>query len=84
MGYHKRNWLQEFHTGEVLLCKGYVDDVFCMFKNKIDAEKFSKCFKSKQPIIKFTMEKKSNSFLLFLDAFVKTEGIIFTKSVYRK
>ena len=40
MGYHERNWLQEFDIGEVLLYRRYVDDVFCMFRNEIDAEFF--------------------------------------------
>ena len=31
MGYHEKNWLQEFDIGEVLLYRRYVDDSFCMF-----------------------------------------------------
>ena len=53
MGYHERNWLQQIDIGEawptkykciqqamceVLLYRRYVDDIFCMFKNEIDAE----------------------------------------------
>ena len=45
MGYHERNWLQVFDTGEVLLYKRYIGDMFCMFKNKIDAEHFFKHLK---------------------------------------
>ena len=33
----ERNWLD---MGEVLLYRRYVDDIFCMFKNEIDVEKF--------------------------------------------
>ena len=40
MGYHKRNWLQEFDTNEALLYRRYVDVIFSMFKNEIDAEIF--------------------------------------------
>ena len=38
--YHERNWRQEFDTGEVLLCRRYVDDIFCIFKNEVHAEHF--------------------------------------------
>ena len=54
MGYHERNWLQEFDIGEVLFYRRYVDDIFCMFKNEIDAENF-KYLNSKYPIVKFTI-----------------------------
>ena len=37
----EKNWLQEFDKGEVLLYRPYVDNIFCMFKNEIDAESFS-------------------------------------------
>ena len=42
-----------------------------MFINEIDAEHFSKCLKSKQPNINFTMEKETNKFLPFLYVLVK-------------
>ena len=45
---------------------------------------FLKYLNSKHPNIKFTMEKKPNTFLPFLDVLVKNEGRIFTTSVYRK
>ena len=41
MAYHERNWLNwlhEFDIGEILfLYRRYVDDIFCIFKNVIDA-----------------------------------------------
>ena len=40
MNYHEKNWLQKFDIGQVILCRRYVDDIFCMFKNEIDAENF--------------------------------------------
>ena len=42
MDYHEKNWIQKFDIGEILLYRHNVDDIFCMFKNEIDAEK---CFK---------------------------------------
>ena len=84
MGYHEKDWLQEFDIGEVLLYRRYVDDIFCMFKYEIDAEKFFKYLNSKHPNIKFTMEKENNKVLPFLDVLVKNEGRTFTTSVYSK
>ena len=84
MNYHEKNLLQKFDIGQVILCRRYVDDIFCMFKNEIDAEKFFKCLKPKHPNIKFTMEKETNKFLPFLDVLVKNEGWTFTTLVYRK
>ena len=84
MGYHERNWRQDFDIGEVLLYRRYVDDIFCMFRNEIDAEKFFKYLTSMHPNIKFTMEKETNTFLPFLDVLVKSEGRIFNTSVYWK
>ena len=84
MDYHEKNWLQKFDIGQVLLYRCYVDDIFCMFKNEIDAERFFKYLKSKHPNIKFTMEKETNKFLPFLDVLVKNEGLTFTTLVYRK
>ena len=40
MGYHEKKWLQEFDKGKILMYKRYVDDIFCMFENKKDAENF--------------------------------------------
>ena len=84
MGYHEKNWLEELDICELLLYRRYVDDIFCMFKNEIDAEKFFKYLNSKYPNIKFTMQKETNKFLPFLDVLVKNEGRTFTTLVYRK
>ena len=73
MGYHERNWLQEFDIGEVLLYRHYVDEIFCMFRNEIDAEIFFKYLSSKHSNIKFAMEKETNKFLPFLDVLVKKQ-----------
>ena len=83
-GYHEKNWLQEFDIGEVVLYRRYVDYIFCMFENEIDAEKFFKYLNAKHPNIKFTMAKKTNKLLQFLDVLVNNEGRTFTTLVYRK
>ena len=44
MGYHGKEWLQEFDKGKVLMYKRYVDDIFCMFRNEKDAQIFLNFF----------------------------------------
>ena len=66
-GCHIKNWLHEFDIGGVLLYRLYrrcVVDIFCMFKNEIDVERF-KCLHFKYPNIKFTIRKETNIFYLF-------------------
>ena len=36
--YHEKNWFVEFDICELFLYRRYLDDIFCMFKNEIDAE----------------------------------------------
>ena len=66
MGYHEKIWLQEFDKGKVLMYKRYVDDIFCMFRNEKDAEKFFQFRNCRHKNIIFTIEKESNKFLSFL------------------
>ena len=84
MGYHETKWLQEFDQGKFLMCKRYVDDIFCMFRNEKDAEKFFEFLNCRHKNIKFTIAKESNKFLSFLDILIKNEGNRFSTSVYRK
>ena len=64
--------------------KRHVDDIFCMFRNEQDAEKFFEILKCRHKNIKFTIEKQSNIFLSFVDILIKNEGNRFSASVYRK
>ena len=36
IGYHEKKWLQELDKEKVLMYKGYVDNIFCMFGNEKD------------------------------------------------
>ena len=59
----------------------YVDDTF---KNEKDANSFLIQLNSMHPSLKFTVEKKSNHQLAFLDVFVHKTSTAFLTSVYRK
>ena len=65
MGCHERNCLQEFDINEVFLYRRYEDDIFCMFRNEIDAENFFKYLNYKHSNIKFTMEEEPIRFYHF-------------------
>ena len=82
MSYFKKNWLQEFNKGKVLMYKRYVDDIFCISRTEKDAEEFFEFFNCQPQNIKFTLEKKNNKFLLFLDILIKNEGNRSSTSVY--
>ena len=52
-----------------------------MFKNEIDAENFFTYLNFKHSNIKFTMEKKNNKFLPFLDVIGKKRLLDFLRNV---
>ena len=62
MDYHEKKWLQELDKGKILIYKRYVDDVFCMFGNEKDAEKFFEFLNCQHKNMKFTLEKEGKIF----------------------
>ena len=82
MGYHEKKWLQEFDKRKVLMYKHYVDEIFSVFGNQKDVEKFSESFNCQHKNIKFTIEKESNKYLSLLDILTKNEGNRFSTSVF--
>ena len=64
--------------------KRYVDDIFCMFGNEQDPEKFFELLNCRHKNIKFTIEKENNKFLSFLNILIENEGNCFSTSIYRK
>ena len=40
MGHHERIWLENYSTSQILFCRRYVDDTFCLFENETDAQLF--------------------------------------------
>ena len=84
MGYHEKKWLQEFDKGKVLMCKRYVDHIFCIFGNEKGAENVFEFLHCRHKNIKFTIEKEINKTLLFLDILIKNEGNRFSTLAYRK
>ena len=62
MGYHKKNWLQKFGKGKVLMYKRYVDDILFIFEIEKDAESVFEFLNCQHRNIKFTIVKENNEF----------------------
>ena len=62
----------------------YVDDIFAVFENEDDCEKFLSSLNSLHFSLSFTFEKELNSSLPFLDVLVEKHKTGFITSVYRK
>ena len=85
MGYHEHNWLSKSDGKKPIVYKRYVDDVFCLFDNEIDAKEFLEYLNKQHPNIKFTSEPELNGVLPFLDISIeKRDGGGFVTSVYHK
>ena len=67
-----------------IIYRRYVDDTFCLFKNKEHASLFLKHINKYHSNIQFTVEDESNNFLPFLDILIQKEGSNFSTSLYRK
>ena len=83
MGYHEQIWLEEFKTCEVVLYPRYVDDIICLFASEKDANEFFTFVNSRQPYIKFTLEKEKHNKIAFLDICVNKTSHSFCTSVFQ-
>ena len=82
---HEILWLEkcppEFRP---VIYKRYVDDIFLLFQNINQIEKFKYYLNLQHANIKFTSETEMNNSLSFLDIKIVRENNKFTTSVYRK
>ncbi len=67
-----------------VLYRRYVDDTFCLFRNRDHIALFLNFINSQHPNIKFTYETETENSLPFLDVLVTREGNCFTTSLFRK
>ena len=81
---HKKKWLNEFSSAEVLFYRQYVDDKFCVFDLPTDAELFFQYINSRHTNIRFTMEKEHKHILPFLDVLIDNEQEIVITKVFSK
>ena len=69
---------------EPFLYRRYVDDTFCIFQNKVQAENFLLYFNQQHHTISFTHEFEANNSLPFLDVLIMHTDNSFSSNLYRK
>ena len=85
MGYHEDNWLNNYKHSKPVVYKRYVDDIFCLFNEKEDSQRFLDYLNEQHLNIKFTVERSINGILPFLDVSVDiSKGEKAITSVFRK
>ena len=85
MGYHEGKWIENYGGSKPIHYKRFMDDIFCIFKNEIEAIDFLNYLIEQHVNIKFTTEKEEQNILPFLDVqIVKLDNGKFETSVYRK
>ena len=83
--FHERHWLNQCPTAfKPLYFKRYVDDIFCLFRDRSHVQDFLGYLNARHPNMNFTYEDESNSSLPFLDINVMRSNCNFVTSVYRK
>ena len=70
MGHHEKLWLENFQSSEILFYRRYVDHTFCLFHSEHDAIIFFDYINSRNPNIRFSMEKEVHHKLPFLDVLI--------------
>ena len=84
MAHHEKDWISGFQSSTISFYKRYVDDIFCLTKNQVEAEKFLDYLNNRHPNINFTMETEVNKRIPFLDVLISSEKGFFSTSIYRK
>ena len=85
MSVNEKEWIGDYVTSPILFYKRYVDDIFCLVQNELEAENVLGYLNIKHPNIKFTMETEVNNKIPFLDVFITaSDNGVFLTSVYRK
>ena len=67
-----------------VLYRRYVDDTYCLFRDRDHVAMFLECINCQHPNINFTAEIEAEYSLHFLDVLVTREGNNFMTSLYRK
>ena len=83
--FHEQHWLSQCPVAfKPLYFKRYVDDIFCLFRDRVHVQDFLAYLNARHPNMNFTFEDESNSSLPFLDVNVMRSNGNFVTSVYRK
>ena len=78
-------WLDQYRDSEVLFYRSYADDTFCLFHSERDGTLFFNYINNEHPNIHFTMERKTDHVLPFLDVLINnTDPHQSVTTFYRK
>ena len=83
MGFHESKWLNEYNLNKPKFYLRYVNDILVAFVNEQDSLNFENFLNNKHPNIKFTIEKKINLSIAFLDVFNSFEVSIIKISRFK-
>ena len=83
MGFHESKWLNKYNLNKPKFYLRYVNDVLAAFVNEQDSLNFENFLNNKHPNIKFTIEKKINLSIAFLDVFNSFEVSIIKISRFK-
>ena len=70
MCFHESKWLNEYNLNKPKFYLSYVDDILAAFDNKQDSLDFLHCLNNRHCNIKFTIEKRCNQSMTFLNEFI--------------
>ena len=85
MAHHEKDWISGFQSSTISFYKRYVDDIFCLMENEVEAKKFLDYLNNQHSNIKFTMEIEVDKKIPFLDVLItSTKEGWFSTSIYRK
>ena len=70
MGFHESKWFNEYNLNKPKLYLRYVNDILAALDNEQDSLNFYNFLNNRHPNIKFTVEKKINDSVAFLDVFI--------------
>ena len=82
VGFHERGLLSS--PNKLVVYFRYVNDTFCLFNNEIEAGLFFIFLNNIHPAFKFTLDKKTDYMLTFLEVLVCRTPLCYITSIYRK
>ena len=84
MGHNEKLWIENFQGTSPSYYRRYVDDIFSVFSNSLEAKEFFNYINTRHPNIKFTMETGLNKIIPFLDVLIDNSQNILKTSTYHK
>lgn len=83
LGHYEDKWIHE-NNDKVRFYKRYVDDIFCILNNEVEANAFLSYLNIQHPNIKFTIETEKCHKLAFLDVSIYKGDTGLYTSVFKK